>query len=112
MNRQLNRIKTKPRPKIPTNSMQIFELFRRPDIIKEHGYTLDGSARLYVDTVITEKYSFCIFASFTIISIVRHNIDPEQRRYLVDGTFKTVPRMFYQLLILSIEFKNDVSSIS
>lgn len=112
MNRQLTRIKTKARPKIPTNNMQILKLFQSPDIIDEHGYTLDGSSRLYVDTIITEQYSICIFASFAIINMVRHNINPEQRRYLIDGTFQMVPRTFYQLLIISIEFENDVRSIN
>lgn len=112
MNRQLTRIKTEPRPKLPINNMKIFELFQRPDIIEKYGYTLDGSNRLYIDTVIKEQYSFCIFASFAVLNIVRSNIKPEHRRYLIDGTFNVVPRSFYQLLIISIEFENNVSSIS
>lgn len=105
MQRQLTRIKTKARPKIPTNNMQMLKLFQSPDIINEHGYTLDASSS-------TKEYTFCIFASFAIINMVKHNINPQKRHYLIDGTFKTVPRTFYQLLIVSIEFKNDVSSIS
>lgn len=110
MNRQLSRIKTEPRPKIPGNNMQILELFQSPDIIEKNGLTLDKSARFYIDTVLSEQYSFIIFASFAILNLVRRNIDPEQRHYLIDGTFKVVPRTFYQLLIVSIEFQNDVSS--
>lgn len=103
-------MKTEPRPKIPGNNMQILELFQSPDIIEKYGLTLDKSARFYIDTVLSEQYSFTIFASFAILNLVRRNIDPEQRHYLIDGTFKVVPRTFYQLLIVSIEFQNDVSS--
>lgn len=105
MKRQLSRLKNKRYPKRPETINQIRNAFSDLDLY-EFCETLDKSKRLYVDTVESEGYSFCLFASFGTIDFITQNIS--QRRYLVDGTFKVVPSQFYQLLIISVEFMNDV----
>lgn len=108
MKRQLSRIKSNCYPKKPTTFKEIKDSFDTPAINLEYGRTLNQTEKLYVDTIVTVNYSFCIFASFKIINIVKQHIRPGERNYLLDGTFKVAPEMFYQLLIISIEFENDV----
>lgn len=110
--RSLRRFKTKPYPTVPKTRLELQQTLNRSAVIRDHGYNLDGTARLYVDTVLTEDYVFTIFASNDIIKIIKQNIEPMKRKYLLDGTFKVVPNQFYQLLIIAIEFKNDVRSIN
>lgn len=44
------------------------------------------------------------------MSLIDQNISPEERHYLMDATLDVVPDgNFYQLLIIHIEYKNDVS---
>lgn len=65
----------------------------------------------YVDTIQTDYGEwFSVFASYPLFKLIERYIAPEERRYLIDGTFKVRPLGdFYQLLVIYIEFKNDVS---
>lgn len=111
MKRNLNKIKNAKRPKIPQGPSELRLLFEKPEVIAKYGYTLDNSASFYVDTVVKPQFSFCVFKSNSIIGIIKENIDPTLRHYLIDGTFSCVPSGFYQVLIISIEYQNDVSLI-
>lgn len=109
MKRSLNKIKNATRPKIPQNPAELRSLFEKPDIFAKYGYNLDGSAPFYVDTVVKHQFSFSVFKSNSVIEIIKENINPTQRHYLIDGTFSCVPPGFYQILIISVEYQNDVS---
>lgn len=106
--RQLKRIKNKSYPKSPENVESIRAKMLESEIGKDYGYTKDGLHNLYIDSVINENYSFCLFASFKTIEVIKNEIEPDGRHYLMDGTFKVAPKGFLQLLIISIEYKNDV----
>lgn len=107
--RSLRRFKSKPYPTVPNTRLQLQQTLNSSAVIRDFGLNLDGTARLYVDTVLEKDYLFTVFASNDIINIIKQNIVPGKRKYLLDGTFKVVPKQFYQLLIIAIEFKNDVS---
>lgn len=107
MRRTLIRHKYKKYPNIPKTLIEIKDELNRPEN-EEFGRTRDGKDVLYIDTVIKKKYSFIVFASKKVIDHVEEYIDPEERNYLMDGTFQVVPAMFYQLFIISIEYANDV----
>lgn len=109
MKQRMNQVKNKSYPRIPKTALEIQNFFRVPANIDEHCSTMDTASSLYVDTIVTADYAFTVFASHAIINIVRRNIDPNERNYLIDGTFKVVPKVFYQLITISIEYKNDVS---
>lgn len=79
-----------------------------PKTIEEYGYNLDGDAKFYIDTVVAPDYAFTVFASKHTINFIEENIDPESRHYLMDATFDGLPPGFYQLLIIAIEYQNDV----
>lgn len=72
------------------------------------GSTLDDRNRLYIGTSIQKSFSFFAFASEKVINLIREFILPHRRRYLIDGTFKVVPRTFYQLIVVSVEYEGDV----
>lgn len=109
MKRNLNRIKNGPRPKIPENAAELTALFEDPDVFYKYGMNLNQTAPRYFATVVTDDYSFCVLQSNSVIEFVKSHIEPSLRNYLIDGTFSCVPRGFYQLLVISIEYRNDVS---
>lgn len=111
MKRTLNNIKNAKRPKIPQDPANLRLLFDKPDTFAKYGYTLDQRSSFYVDTIVEPQFSFCVFKSDSIIGIIKEYIDPTHRHYLIDGTFSCVPAGFYQVIIISIEYQNDVSLI-
>lgn len=106
--RQLLRLKNKQYPLLPKSAEAFAKDLKSPQILEEFGNTLDNQRKLYVNSVCTEKYSFHLFASYAVLDTIRKHIPIGQRFYSMDGTFNVIPRMFGQLLIISIEYKNKV----
>lgn len=77
--------------------------------MNKYGYSYELDGKFYIDTVLSPNYEFTVFASDYVINFIRENIAPASRRYQMDGTFDSLPSGFYQLLIISIEYQNDVS---
>lgn len=105
----LQRIKNKQYPEIPKSCKEIEEVLKKPETFENFGHTLTKKNQLYIGSEVNDKFSFHVFASISVIEFIKENISVDQRFYLIDGTFKIVPRKLSQLLIISIEFKNDVS---
>lgn len=106
---QFYRRKHKNRPKLPKNCEEIKESFENDNsILEKYGFTLDKKSRFYVDTIIADGHSFCVFESTSIINMIKTKIPRNKRKYLLDGTFKTAAKPFTQLLTISVEFKNEV----
>lgn len=113
MDRNLRRLKNTPFPKLPTNADEIKSAFKKPEILEQYGFNLRGSERFYVDTITDTQSAFTVFASTEAIRLTVEHIPPNERRYLLDATFDVTPiGGFYQLLIVYIEFKNDVFPIA
>lgn len=111
MKRNMNRVKNSQYPKNPKTCEELKAIFTEPDILNKYGYNLDITEALYIDDVDNDEYGFCLFASQSTINIVRLHIETKKRKYLIDGTFSCALKLFYQLLIISIEFNNDVSIV-
>lgn len=108
--RHLYRLRDKLYPKRPQTDIDIKNTLERPDIFEKYGKTLDGNHSLYLDSKVETDFAFHVFGSQAMMDMVRQKIAPVQRNYLIDGTFKIVPRTFAQLLIVAIEYKSDVSA--
>lgn len=104
----LRRHKNKSHPKKPRSIKSVRDAFLDPQIMHDYGYNLEHDSKLYIDTVITKEYGFTLFASQFTIDFIKENI--KRRKYLMDGTFDSLPENYYQLLIIAIEYRNDVSS--
>lgn len=107
----LNRIKNKKHPPIPRSLKKIRDVLNSKAILSKYGNTLDKKRKFYAGTVVAEAYTFTVFVSFKTVDMIERYIKPVKRRYLMDGTFKIRPKLFYQLLIITIEYKNDVNMI-
>lgn len=97
----------------PKYAVQIIESFNLENVWSEFGLTKDEANPMHFFTacIIEENYTFCLFSSQKSINLVKENIQPSQRKYLMDATFKIVPKgCFKQLLIIYIEYFEEVSS--
>lgn len=110
MRQKLKKVKNANIPKQPKSLEEIHNLFQQPNIIEQYGKTQDNRHNFYQGTVWNDRFGFTIFASHATMEMVEKEI-PNKRKYLIDGTFKVTPKPFYQLLTISIEFNNDVSSM-
>lgn len=108
----LLRHKNKTYPKDPGTVEGIRETFLQEDILKDYGSNLEGDEDFYINTVVEKDFAFTMFASKFVIDFIEKNIEPSSRTYLMDGTFDSLPNAYYQLLVISIEYNNDVSIIS
>lgn len=107
--RQLYRIRDKEYPPRPKTDEEIRTSLNDPQIFEEYGKALNKQNRFYVGSEVNENHAFHVFASFDTVNLIEKHIAEDQRNYLMDGTFKIAPSKFQQLLIISIEYKNDVS---
>lgn len=106
--RTIERKKNQRYPKEPT-TQEIGQVFMEPEIMNKYGYTLDGDAKFYIETIVETDYQFTIFCSQFVIDFIEKKICIGSRKYLMDGTFDKLPVGYYQMLTVSVEYRNDVS---
>lgn len=95
----------------PKNAVQVVEAFNLENVWNDFGLSKDDSnPRTFFTAAITEEtYSFCLFSSLKTVDLIKENISPQKRTYLVDGTFKIVPYgCFKQLLVIYVEYFEEV----
>lgn len=85
------------------------ELLENPENMEKYGMTLTKKNPFYISSIVNKKLAFFVFASLSTIEFIKKHIEVGKRFYLTDGTFQIAPRKFCQVLIISIEYKNDVS---
>lgn len=79
--------------------------------MEKYGYNYENDGKFYIDTVVTPHYAFTVFASNFVIDFIEKNMEHTSRNYLMDATFDSLPKEYYQLFIISIEYQNDVSKM-
>lgn len=109
--RTLQRHKNQQHPSDPRSVDGIREKFEDRNIMEKYGYNLEKDSKFYIGTVVEEDYAFTVFASKYVIDFIQKEIPANERSYLMDGTFDSLPTEFYQRLIISAEYRNDVSSV-
>lgn len=108
MKRNLSRYVNDKYPSNPQSFSEIADAFKDVNIFNEYGLNLRKTERFYIDTVVEPMYSFTLLGSSEVIKMIEH-IPAEERRYLLDGTFSIRPvGPYYQVLVMYIEFRNDV----
>lgn len=110
MRQRLYGLKNKKYPKTLKSVEGYKTMLENPENL-DFCFTQDNKDQLYVGTVIKKDFSYMVYASYKTIDMIEKHIGINQRRYLMDGTFRVVPRGFKQLLIICIEFQNDVSNL-
>lgn len=82
------------------------------NVYEEFGMTKhDAKLPFFKHAFANDKFSYCVFASETIIGFIK-TIPDGDRRYLMDATFKVVPfSVFTQLLVIHIEYLDKASII-
>lgn len=110
----LANLRNKKHPKLPkleTNE-NVLELHRKykhlldeESMRKEYGRTLDDRHKLYFGSVVKSVFAFHVFVSTIVIDMIKDHITSEKQQKL----FSVVPRKLNQLLIIAVEYNNDVS---
>lgn len=113
LQRTASRVKSNRHPKAPRTITEIKNAFAKPEIYNKYALNLRQTRPFYIDTIDDgPKSAFTILASHQMIDLIEEHVAPEEKRYLMDGTFAVVPiGCYYQLLIIHLEFKNDVSCL-
>lgn len=112
MKRNLYRYTSEKYPKNPNSFLAVSEAFKDLHIFNDYGLNMRGNEPFYIGTVTEPMYQFTLFASMDVISMIKKYIKPEDRRYMMDGTFSIRPTgPYYQVLVIYIEFQNDVCVI-
>lgn len=111
MKRTLQRHKNQVHPQSTRSVDEIKSKFMEAAIMEKYGLNLEKDGKFYVGTVVEDDYGFTVFASKYVIDFIEEKVNPKDRHYLMDGTFDSLPSEYYQLLIISIEYENDVSNI-
>lgn len=113
MRRQLFKIRQDKMPKNPNDVVDIIGNFKNEEILKEFGmsrYEKDKS--FYLDSVITNDFSYTLFVSPTISKSIQSLSSSEPRNYIMDATFNVLPRSktLKQLLIIHFIHADHVST--
>lgn len=103
------------RGNLPKSLKEFKDKFSKAQILEKCGKTRDRKDHLYLDTIISKKHSFCVFASPKTFQALKQNRIPCPRRYLLDGTFKVSPRQLYRLCDKLSQFyivQNSIDQLS
>lgn len=84
----------------------IFEARHKTKIWKHSGRQLEILYR-YCESDRPPIHGFC---SYFVKEFIEQNIPIGSRLFLMDGTFDKLPLNYYQLLIIAVEFRGDVST--
>lgn len=110
MKKTIARRTSKNYPRNVKSAEAIAVEFKNPKTFNEFGLNLRKTEPFYIGTVeVPSKYSFTVFASKQVMSLIDRHIS-DDRHYMMDGTFDVTPLgCYYQLLVIHIEYQNDVS---
>lgn len=107
--RNLRQLRDKAFPKSPQTADELKTVFENENMMNIYGMcnqTEDQKEKkdvFYRGVVKGNGFSSVVFASPSMIEMIKENIPHTKRYYFVDGTFKIVPIGYYsQLLIIHV----------
>lgn len=96
-------------PNSPQTPEDILKMFGAENIMSTYGKSLGKGKPFFVDTNIEKDFSYTIFKSEGVCESIK-TLPNAQKKYMLDGTFKSCPQGSYnQLLIIYIEYYDHVS---
>lgn len=105
--RTLRRIASKTMPPAPKSIEQIGSTFENEHVNRLYGQTLHKTDveknQFYRTTHVEDEFAHSVFASQRCIDLIENHYGVDERKYCIDATFKVVPHLFYQLLIIYFE---------
>lgn len=108
MKRHLHRIQNSSLPKNPATPREVKAIFDEAKSFAEYGSSKHIDKPFYRGTIAEDEFAYTIFISPTIADIILKK--PKGRRYLIDGTFRTVPACGYkQLVVVHFHYIDHVS---
>jgi len=107
----LHRRKSIKYPKRPKTHQETRNVLQDPQIKIDFGQTVDKYGAFYIDSVVKDQHTFHVFASPSVVNLITNHMVGQPRNFLIDGTFTVIPKEFAQLVVISIEYKNDVRII-
>lgn len=112
--RGLQLIRNATIPKNPTNCLEIHNAFQNENIMQAIGFSQHAEKNIFFDGVIdTGLFTYCVFSSKDIIKQIEKKIDVQERKFMMDATFKVCPcGPFNQLLIIYIAYHEKVRYFS
>lgn len=109
MERNLRRYKNKKYPKTPKTVKDLVFAYQDSDITQKFGRNLRKTEEFYIDTFeLGPDTAFTLFASHQVLNLAKEHIPFEDQIIMMDGTFDITPLGYYQLLVIYIQYKNDV----
>lgn len=104
MYRMVSRSRSANLPSSVLDAAQINESFAKPEPLAMYGTTQSGH-RFFRTAYSCPDFSYCVFASPNVIRWIELRIPANNRRYLMDATFKICPfGVFNQLLIIHVSY--------
>lgn len=98
----------------PKSALDVVEAFNIENVWTQYGVSkdCDNPEHFYTASISDKDYSYFIFSSQKSIHLIRENISPTNRKFLIDATFKPVPRgCLNQLLIIYVEYFDEVQKM-
>lgn len=89
------------------NTLEVIEReFKKASVFQDLGLSRHHEhGVLYNGIDIAKDYCNCFFSSAKAIQLVKDNLEPDERFYLMDGTFRITPHgEFQQVLIIHVEY--------
>lgn len=100
MERNLYKLRQNVMPSSPQTPEEILNMFGTENIMNMYGKSLNGEP-FFVDTIIDKDYSYTIFKSDGICEFIK-TLPNSQKKYMLDGTFKSCPLGRYNQLLISL----------
>lgn len=116
MSRNLLQIRRNALPKSPASAPEILEAYEKKFVQENYGLTMRNEGKktnFFKHAFECADFSYCVFASDDVINAAITQVEQENRKIYMDGTFRVYPMgKFQQLLIIYVNIHGQVIQIT